>query len=102
MKLENYGYKERKIKTREMNIAELKIAIAQYCAEKNYNFVKIKMMNITFGEVDVFETPKDFVLAEMNDSWRITILSVKEMFIYNEELEASELTLIIVLEDADI
>ena len=101
MKFEKYGYKERKIKTREMNIAELKIGVAQYCAEKNYNFAKVRLINLTCGEVYVFDTPKDFVLSEMIDSWEITLLSYKTCFIYNEELESSELTLIIVTEDAE-
>lgn len=101
MKFENYGYKERKIKVREMSIAELKVGIAHLCAKKNYNFVKIKLMNLTCGEVDVFDTPKDFILSEMNEGYEVALLQIKEVDVYNEELKVIEKTLVIITEEIE-
>lgn len=101
MKIEKYGYKERTFKTRKMNIAELKVAVFQLATEKNYNFVKVKLIDITSGDVDVFETPKDFVLAEMNDCYDISLIRINEVDIYNTETDTSEKTFVIVIEDIE-
>ena len=101
MKISDYGYREKTIKIRNMSIAELKVAIFQLAAEKNYHFVKVKLVDITSGDVDVFETPKDFVLAKMNDGYEISLIRIREVDIYNTETSASEKTLVVLIEDME-
>lgn len=101
MKIEKYGYKEKTIKTRKMSIAELKVAVFQLATEKNYNFVKVKLVDMSSGDVDVFATPKDFVLAAMNDCYDILLIRIREVDIYNTETDTSEKTLVILIEDIE-
>lgn len=102
MKLENYGYKEKVFKARKMTLAEMRIYILQMLFKKNYNFVHIRMVEIATGQVDIFNTKNDFLMADFNESWEINLLSVKEMSLYNEEERASIITIVIVFEDAKI
>lgn len=49
----------------------------------------------------MFKSTNDFLMADVNESWQIDLLSVKELFIYNEEDKMSHLTIVILIEDAE-
>lgn len=101
MKLENYGYKERTQKIRKMSMAEMRIGVMQIIINKNYRFVKVKVVNTTVGEVDEHNSLDDFILAEYNEAYEINLVSVKEIQIYNEESKASETTFVVVIEEIE-
>lgn len=101
MKLENYGYKEKVLKARRMPLAEMRIGVLKMLSEKRYNFAHIRLVDIYSGDIDVFKSTNDFLMADVNESWQIDLLSVKELFIYNEEDKMSHLTIVILIEDAE-
>lgn len=101
MKLENYGYKEKVLKARRMTLAEMRIGVLKMLSEKGYNFAHIRLVDIYSGDVDVFKSTNDFLMADVNESWQIDLLSVKGLFIYNEEDKMSHLTIVILIEDAE-
>lgn len=101
MKLENYGYKERTQKIRKMSMAEMRIGVMQIIMNKNYRFVKIRVVNTTVGEVEEHNSLDDFVLAEYNESYEINFVSVKEIQIHNEESKANEKTFVVVIEETE-
>lgn len=101
MKLENCGYKEKVLKARRMTLAEMRIGVLKMLSEKRYNFAHIRLVDIYSGDIDVFKSINDFLMADVNESWQIDLLSVKELFIYNEEDKMSHLTIVILIEDAE-
>lgn len=102
MKLENYGYTKKVFKARKMTLAEMRIGVLKMLHEKHYNYAHIRMVDITSGEVDAFKTTDDFLMADFNESWKINLLSVKEVQIYDENEQANIQTIVILLEDAEI
>ena len=46
MKLENYGYKEKVLKSRRMTLAEMRIGVLKMLSEKGYNFPHIILVDI--------------------------------------------------------
>lgn len=100
MKLENYGYKEEKIKVRTMTMAELRIGIVQELLKKKYRYANIRLVCLTVGTVDVYKSTEDFLMTEFNYAWEIELLSVKEILTYNEEEKRSETRIVIVIRDA--
>lgn len=101
MKIENYGYKERTQKIRKMSMAEMRIGVMQIIMNKNYRFAKIRVVNMTVGEVDEYNSLDDFILAEYNESYEINLVSVKEIEIYNEERKASKKTFVVLIEETE-
>lgn len=99
MKLENYRYKEEKIKVRTMTMAELRIGIVQELLKKNYRYANIRLVCLTDGTVDAYKSTEDFLMAEFNYAWEIELLSVKEILAYNEEEKCSETRIVIVIRD---
>lgn len=102
MKLESYGYTEKVFKARKMTLAEMRIGILQMLFKKSYNFAHIRIVEITSGEIDTFKSTNEFLMAEFNESWKINLLSVKEVQIYNEEEQKSIATIVILIEDAEV
>lgn len=102
MKLDRYGYTERIFESREMTLAEMRIGVLQMLHEKHYNYAHIRMVEITNGEVDIFKTTDDFLMEDFNESWKINLLSVKEVHIYDEDEQATIITIVILFEDAEI
>lgn len=100
MKLENYGYKEEKIKVRTMTMAELRIGIVQELLKKNYRYANIRLVCLTDGTVDVYKSTEDFLMAEFNYAWEIELISVKEILAYNEGETCCENRIVIVIRDA--
>lgn len=101
MTLENRVYREEKIKVTTMQLAALKIIIAQELAKKNYRNTRIKLVCVTDGMVDEYETLEEFLIDECMPTWQIDLLSVKEILLYNEEKKADEINIIIVICDAE-
>lgn len=99
MKLENYGYKEEKMKIRTMSMAEMRVGIVQELLRKNYRFVNIRLVNITSGDVDSFRSTEDFLMADFNEAYEIDLISVKEINAYNEKEECSEIRIVIVIRE---
>lgn len=87
MKLENYGYKEEKIKVRTMTMAELRIGIVQELLKKNYRYANIRLVCLTDGTVDAYKSTEDFLMAEFNYAWEIELLSVMERMGYTNSCE---------------
>lgn len=100
MTLMDYGYKEETIKVRTMPIAEMKLGIAKELWKKNYDHVKIKAICLTDGSVDEYNTTQDFLIAGDNDAWLVDLLSVKEVFVYEESEKCSKANIIIVFRDS--
>lgn len=99
MNLEKYGYKEETIKVREMSMAELRIEIIQGLLKRNYRYVNIRLVNITCGEVDCYNSTEDFLMAEYNESYEIELLSVKSIEYYEEAENASKTRIIILIRE---
>lgn len=99
MNLEKYGYKEETIKVREMSMAELRIGIIQRLLKRNYRYVNIRLVNITCGEVDCYNSTEDFLMAEYNESYEIELLSVKSIEYYEEAENASKTRIIILIRE---
>lgn len=99
MNLEKYGYKEETIKVREMSMAELRIGIVQGLLKRNYRYVNIRLVNITCGEVDCYNSTEDFLMAEYNESYEIELLSVKSIEYYEEAENASKTRIIILIRE---
>lgn len=73
MKLENYGYKEKVLKARRMTLAEMRIGVLKMLSEKGYNFAHIRLVDIYSGDIDVFNSTNDFLMADVNESWQIDL-----------------------------
>lgn len=101
MKLEDYAYTGRMQRIRKMSMAEMRIGVIQILMENNYRYAEIRVVNATVGEVDKYSKLDDFVLAECNESYEINLISVREMLIYNEEIEASETVFVVVIEEVE-
>lgn len=99
MKLENYGYKEEKMKIRTMSMAEMRIGVVQELLRKNYRFVNIRLVNITSGDVDSFRSTEDFLMADFNEAYEIDLISVKEINAYNEKENCCETRIVIVIRE---
>ena len=99
MKLENYGYKEEKMKIRTMSMAEMRIGIVQELLRKNHRFVNIRLVNITSGDVDSFRSTEDFLMADFNEAYEIDLISVKEINAYNEKENRCEIRIVIVIRE---
>lgn len=100
MTLMDYGYKEETIKVRTMSMAEMKLGIAKELWKKNYNHVKIKAICLTDGSADEYNTTQDFLIAGDNDAWLVDLLSVKEVFVYEESEKCSKVNIIIIFRDS--
>lgn len=101
MALENYGYQEEKVKVRVMTFAELKICIAQELLKKNYRHVTIKLVCVTDGEVDRYESLEDFLADECLLSWKIGLLSVREILLSDEVTGCCKKNIVIVIRDEE-
>lgn len=101
MNLEKYGYKEEKVKVRKMSMAELRLGIIQELLKKNYRYVNIRLVNITCGEVDLFRSTEDFLMAKYNECYEVELLSVKEIQWYEEAEKASRVRIIILLREIE-
>lgn len=99
MKLENYGYKEEKMKIRTMSMAEMRIGVVQELLRKNYRFVNIRLVNTTSGDVDSFRSTEDFLMADFNEAYEIDLISVKEINAYNEKENCCEIRIVIVIRE---
>lgn len=99
MGLENYGYKEEKIKIRTMSMAEMRIGIVQKLLRKNYRFVNIRLVDITSGDVDSFRSTEDFLVADFNEAYEIDFISAKEVDVYSEEKQSIEKRIVIVIRE---
>jgi hypothetical protein len=99
MNLGKYGYKEEKIKIRKMSMAELRLGIIQELLKKNYRYANIRLVNITCGEVDCYNSTEDFLMAEYNESYEIELLSIKNIQYYEEAENASKVRTIILIRE---
>lgn len=101
MKLEKYGYKKEEVKVRKMTMAEMRLGIIQELLRKNYRYVNIRLVNVTLGEVDSFRSTEDFLMAEFNESYEIELTCVKEVNVYNEEKQSSEIRIVITIRETE-
>lgn len=97
MKLEKYGYKEETIKIRTLSMAELRIGVIQALLRKNYREVTIKLVNMTCGDVDTYNSTEAFLMADYNEAWEIEFISMKEVLYYEESENASKPRIIILI-----
>ena len=100
MNLEGYGYKEEKIKVRKMSMAELRIGAIQILLKENCRYANIRLVNITCGDVDCYNSTEDFLMAEYNESCEIEVISIKKLY-YEEAENASKVRIIILIRDVE-
>jgi hypothetical protein len=101
MKLNNYGYREEKAKVRTMSLAELKIGVVQELLRKNYRYVNIRLVNITFGDVEEYRSTEDFLMGELNEGYEVDFVSAKEIQAYNEKEKCSEIRIVILFKETE-
>lgn len=99
MKLEKYGYKKEEMKVRTMSMSEMRIGMVQELLRKNYRFVNIRLVNTTLGEVDLFRSTEDFLMADFNEGYEVDLINVKEVDVYNEEKQIIEKRIVIVIRE---
>ena len=78
MKLKYYGYKEAKVETRAMSIAELKLIILRSYMEKGVR--EVQLIDLTSGETISFHTSEDVLKNEWCDNARIEIINLPHRY----------------------
>lgn len=101
MSLENYGYKKEEIKVRKMSMAELRLGIVQELLKKNYRYVNIRLVNVSYGDVDSYKSTEDFLMAKFNEAYEIELIQVKEVLYYEESEKQSVIRIVILIRERD-
>lgn len=86
MKLKYLGYRERKVETRGLTIAELKLSIIE--AYINKGFKEVQLIDITSGETTTFNTIEDVVRNEWCGDCKIELINLPHTYGTKEESKA--------------
>lgn len=89
MKLEQYGYREEKVKVREMPIAELKVGLFKFVKENGIENDKVRILDLYDGTVNDYDTVADFLLNDWNEKVEIKLygISILEKYVYADGKE---------------
>lgn len=74
MKLKYYGYKEKKVQTREMTIAELKLSIIEGYVNKGVK--EVQLIDITSGDTVSFNSIEDVTRNEWSGNCKIELINL--------------------------
>ncbi len=99
MNLMKFGYKKEEIQIRKMTMAELRLGVVQELLKKNYRYAEIRLVNTTCGEVDIFRSTEDFLMAEYNECYEIELISVKEVLGYETTEKCSKIRIVILIRE---
>ncbi len=78
MKLKYLGYRERKIKTRELTIAELKLSIIEMYINKGIK--EVQLIDITSGDTTTFNTIEDVTKNEWCGNCNIELINLPHSY----------------------
>lgn len=78
MKLKYYGYKEAKVETRAMSIAELKLIILRSYMERGVR--EVQLIDLTCGETISFHSSEEVLKNEWCDNAKIEIINLPHMY----------------------
>jgi hypothetical protein len=94
MKLKYLGYREKKVETRELTIAELKLSIIE--AYVNKGVKEVQIIDITSGDTTTFNSIEDVVRNEWSGSYKIELINLPHAYGTKEETKA-----IIIFQEAE-
>jgi len=97
MKLSSHGYKVKELKMYDMPMGELKLVLLQKMQEKRYFSTKIRIVDITAGEVDEYKNFEEFLMHDFNNYYEVRVYETHSVDIYSEELKASERYIVAVI-----
>ena len=83
MKLKYLGYRERKVETRELTIAELKLSIIEAYVNKGVR--EVQLIDITSGETITFNSIEDVVRNEWSGNCKIELINLPHTYGTEEE-----------------
>ena len=86
MKLKYLGYRERKVETRELTIAELKLSIIE--AYINKGVKEVQLIDITSGDTRTFNTIEDVARNEWSGSCKIELINLPHTYGTGEKNKA--------------
>ncbi len=101
MKLSSHGYKVKELKMYDMPMGELKIIMLQKMQEKRYFSTKIRLVDITAGEVDEYKDFEDFLMHDFNNYYDVRVYGLHTVDVYNEELKASEKIIVVIIGEVE-
>ena len=96
MNLSKHGYKTKELKMYDMPMGELKIVLLQKMQEKRYFSTKIRLVNITSGEVEEYKNFEEFLMHDFNNYYEIRVYNTHSVDIYDKELGASERFIVVI------
>lgn len=94
MKLKYLGYRERKVRTRELTIAELKLLIIE--AYINKGAKEVQLIDLTSGDTITFNTIEDVVRNEWCGNCKIELINLPHTYGTEEKSKA-----IIIFQEAE-
>ena len=86
MKLRNYGYKVAKVETREMTIAELKLAIIESYVNKGVR--EVQLIDITSGDTTTFNSVEEVARNVWCGNCKIELINLPHGFGTKEDAKA--------------
>ena len=86
MKLKYLGYRERKVETRELTIAELKLSIIE--AYINKGVKEVQLIDITSGDTITFNTIEDVARNAWSGSCKIELINLPHTYGTGEKNKA--------------
>lgn len=78
MKLKYLGYKERKVETRELTIAELKLTIIE--SYINNGVREVQLIDLTSGDTITFNTIEDVARNEWCGNCKIELINLPHIY----------------------
>ena len=94
MKLKYLGYRERKVETRELTIAELKLSIIE--AYINKGVKEVQLIDLTSGDTITFNTIEDVARNEWCENCKIELINLPHAYGTEEKSKA-----IIIFQEAE-
>lgn len=94
MGLKYLGYRERKVETRELTIAELKLTIIE--AYVNKGAKEVQLIDITSGDTITFNSIEDVARNEWSGNCKIELINLPHTYGTAEESKA-----IIIFQEAE-
>lgn len=83
MKLKYLGYRERKVETRELTFAELKLCIIQMYIDKGVK--EVQLINLTSGDTITFNTIEDVAKDGWCGNYKIELINLPHSYGTEEE-----------------
>ena len=94
MKLRQLGYRERKVETRELTIAELKLSIIETYINKGFR--EVQLIDLTSGDTITFNTIEDVARNEWCGNCKIELINLPHAYGTEEKSKA-----IIIFQEAE-